>query len=210
MFERIPEPALMIDTKQCEIYNQEFIDDPVCLPLFILKYDQFIAIKQGTIVDLGSGSCNFVIELCKKYPKLNVVCYEDSEEMIRIAEKNILDNKVQDQIKIIKDDFFNADGRYDAVLANRVLHHVNDTNRFWRLINKLSERILVSDLERPCSINIVEEVSKNESIDFKNSLKAAYTYDEVQKQIKEYPYEIIKEIYSDDISTFNVITKKYT
>lgn len=207
LFERIPEPALMEDAAQCEFYNQEFLDDPTCLPLFVLKYDQFISIEKGTIVDLGSGSCNFVIELCKKYPKLNVVCYEASKEMVKIANRNILENRLQDQIKIIEDDFFNATGRYDAVLASRVLHHVNDTDRFWKLVNDLSEKVLICDLERPDNI---EDILESFPTDLKNSFKAAYTEDEVRDQIMNYSYDIIKEIYSEAISMFNVITRKYT
>ena len=37
---------------------------------------------------------------------------------------------------------------------------------------------------------------------------AAYTVDEVSEQIKSYPYKIIKEIFTDKISTYNVFTNK--
>lgn len=207
MFTRIPEPGLMEDRQQCEFYNQEFIEDPDCLSLFVLKYRSFISIEEGTIIDLGSGSCNFMIELCKTYPKINAVCYEGSREMIRLANKNIFENRLEKRIRIVHDDFFNASGKYNAVIASRVLHHVNDTHRFWKLVNSLSKNILICDLERPEKI---EYISESFPIDLKNSFMAAYTVDEVSNQIKSYPYKIIKEIFTDKISTYNVFTNKDT
>jgi len=207
LFERIPEPPLMEDQEQCEFYNQEFIEDPDCLSLFILKYRSFIKIEEGTIIDLGSGSCNFVIELCKTYPNINVVCYEGSREMIKIANKNISENGLENRIRLVHDDFFNASGEYDAVLASRVLHHVNDTDRFWKLVNSLSKNVLICDLERPEKL---EDILESFPIDLKNSFMAAYTVDEVSEQIKSYPYKIIKEMFTDKISAYNVFTNKDT
>ena len=157
MFIRIPEPALMEDIDQCEFYNQEFVDDPTCLTRFIEVYNKFVGIHRGTIVDLGSGTCNFVVELCKIYPQLTVVCYEASKEMIKIAKCNIKNSQLEHRIKIIEDDFFNATGNFDVVIASRVLHHVDDTPNFWKLINMLSKNILVCDLERPDKLTDIQE-----------------------------------------------------
>ena len=65
MLTRIPEPELMLGTVQCEVYNQEFVYDPHILEEFLETYNQHIGITKGSIIDLGSGTCNFVIALCK-------------------------------------------------------------------------------------------------------------------------------------------------
>ena len=205
MFERIPEPSIMLDANQCASYNQEIINDPSCIDLFLDRYDKFIGIEQGNLIDLGSGSCNFVISLCSKYPKLHVFCYEVSQEMINIAVKNIESANVHNQITIVQDDFMLATGRYDGLIASRVLHHVNDHTKFWQKVYSLSNNILVCDLERPDSLEFVEKVCESESIDFKNSLLAAYNCNEVANQINDYPFMIIKDLKPGE---YCVVTKK--
>ena len=134
MFERIPEPELMLDQEQCELYNQEFFDDPKMLTEFIDTYDHFVNISTGSVIDLGSGPCQFAIALCKAHPNLSVTCYEASSEMIKIAKSNIAEAGLENQITLVEDDFFNATGNFDVVVANRVLHHVSNTESFWNLI----------------------------------------------------------------------------
>lgn len=207
MFNRIPEPELMEDPAQCEFYNQEFEDDPDCLTRFIETYKKFVGIHSGTVVDLGSGTCNFIIELCKVYPKLNFVCYEASDAMISLAKQNIANSGFENRIIIVKDDFFNATGKFHVVLANRVLHHVNNTENFWILVSKLSDIVLVCDLERPKQLDYIDSEFP---IDLKNSFMAAYTVNEVEEQIKYFNYDVLREEHNDGLCTFTVFTKKDT
>jgi SAM-dependent methyltransferase len=204
MLERIPEPELMLDTAQCEFYNQEFIDDPHILEEFLETYNQHIGITKGSIIDLGSGTCNFVIALCKIHPALSVTCYEASSAMIEIAQRNIAQAGLENQINLIQDDFFNAHGYFDLVIANRVLHHVNDTAGFWNLIHHLSKHVLVCDLGRP---NTLEFLNHPFSEDAVNSLKSAYTLEEVQDQINDYDYSVVKKVLMLDLYRLTVFTK---
>ena len=205
MFARIPEPELMLGTVQCEVYNQEFVYDPHILEEFLETYNQYIGITTGTFVDLGSGTCNFVIALCKMHPALSVTCYEASSAMIEIAQRNIAQAGLENQINLIQDDFFNAQGQFDLVIANRVLHHVNDTVGFWNLIDRLGKNVLVCDLGRP---NTVEFLNHTFSEDAVNSLKSAYTLEEVQDQIKDYNYSVVKKALMLDLYRLTVFTKK--
>ena len=207
MFNRIPEPELMEDFAQCEFYNQEFNDDPECLSRFIKTYEQFVGIYDGVIIDLGSGTCNFIIELCKVYPKLNFICYEASKAMNTIARQNIANEELEHRITIIEDDLFNAVGKFDAIIANRMLHHINDTEKFWKLVSKLSSNVLVCDLERPYQLAYIDSTFP---VDLKNSFMAAYTVDEVIAQIKNYNYSVLREEHNNGLCTYNVFTKKDT
>lgn len=207
MISRIPEPALMLGEDQCEFYNQEFIDYPEMLDEFMGLYEKYANITQGTVVDLGSGSCNFVIDLCLKFPNLSFVCYEASGEMIKIAKQNIQHHNLENRISIVEDDFFKATGRFNLVIANRVLHHVNDTEQFWKLLNSLSDNVLVCDLERPHSLNDIQE---NFSTDLKNSFLSAYSEDEVKVQIKKYKYSFERTYEENRLSKFVVFTNTNT
>ena len=205
MFDRIPEPELMLNELQCITYNQSLINNNEALSRFIQTYKKYIGVFEGSVVDLGSGSANFIIELCKAYPNLSVTCYESSSAMIKIANKNISENNLQDRITIIQDDFFNAKGNFDVVIANRVLHHVNNTERFWSLINSLSKNILICDLERPKELKYIKDKF---DIDVKNSFKAAYNISEVKDQTRLYNYNVLREKVGDELFTFIVYQNK--
>jgi len=188
---RVAEPELMLDEHQCKSYNEN-TSDLTTLNNYIDLYKQLINVTSGNVIDLGSGSCNFVVALAKAFPNLDFTCYELSSAMISIAEKNIKDF---DNIKLVQDDLLTASGKYDVVLANRVLHHINDTERFWNTVNNLGKNILVVDINRPINtdlnLNIADPVYKEDVI---NSIKSSYNIQEVNEQIKNYSYNI----YSDD------------
>jgi predicted O-methyltransferase YrrM len=193
---RIPElTPLMTDTNQCVAYNK-YATDPVQLQEYVQIYLLFIGIKQGTVIDLGSGTCNFVIALAQNFPNLSFVCYENSPAMITIAKDNITLAGLDSRIRLVQDDIFNATGKYDVVLANRLLHHIEATNEFWKLINSLSENTLVIDINRPPKY-VVDHVQENNEFqddvykeDLISSLRAAYSLEEVTEQIKEYNFTI--------------------
>lgn len=204
MFERTPEPEIMLAQEECEFYNQELVDDPKVLTEFVETYNRYVKITTGLIIDLGAGPCQFTIALCKVYPNLSVTCYEASSEMIKIARRNITEAGLENQITLIQDNFFNATGKFDVVIANRVLHHINDTKSFWSLVNRLSNNVLVCDLGRPATLDFLKFPLPVDAI---NSFKAAYTLDEVLDQIKDYNYSIVKEEMNLDLYRFTIFTK---
>jgi len=186
---------LMTDTNQCVAYNN-YASNYVQLQEYIQSYQSLIAIEQGTIIDLGSGPCNFVIALAQNFPNLNFVCYENSPAMIKIAKDNITLAGLHSRIQLIQDDIFNAAGKYDVVLANRLLHHIDETNEFWKLIHCLSENILVIDINRPPH-HVIDHIQENNEYqddvykqDLISSLRAAYSLEEVTEQIKEYNFTV--------------------
>jgi SAM-dependent methyltransferase len=193
---RVPEISpLMLNVEQCIAYNK-YASEPVNLNQYVQKYYELIGLEHGTIVDLGSGSCNFVIALAKFMPNLQFVCYEGSAAMIKIAKENIESANMSSRIQLIHDDISNITGKYDVVTANRLLHHINDPKSFWKLINSLSNRIFVVDINRPPN-NVISRIEKfdhyQEQVykeDLVNSMRAAYSLDEVTEQIKDYGYTI--------------------
>lgn len=193
---RIPESTpLMTDIDQCVAYNK-YASDPATLQAYIQTYQSLIGIKQGTVIDLGSGTCNFVIALAQNFPNLNFVCYENSPAMIKIATDNINSAGLSSKIQMIQSDIFNATGNYDVALANRLLHHIDKTKEFWKLMNSLSDNILVIDIDRPPK-QLVDHIQEGNEYqddvykeDLVSSLQAAYSLEEVTEQIKEYNYTI--------------------
>jgi predicted RNA methylase len=190
---RTPEPQeLMVDKDQCVLYHQYTLDKNT-LSEFVKTYKSLIGISSGTVLDLGSGPCNFVVEMAKHFPKLNFFCYENSDAMIEIAKQNI--KGFENQITLIKDDIRNVKGKYDVVLANRIFHHFKDPKEFWNLIEKFNTTFLVIDINRP-SENFIKEIENSKDFDvlykedLVNSLRASWTLEEVQTQVKKFNYKI--------------------
>lgn len=203
---RIPEPTnLMTNEEQCQVYNQSLLNSYDLIE-YVNLYKKYLGITSGKIVDLGSGSCNFVIALCLEFPDLTVDCYEASEVMIKLAEDNIRQHNLTDRIRIIKDNLLNATGMYDAVLINRVLHHVDDTEELWKVVNDMSSNVFAVDLERPLefsSLNglfkVMESMFNNIYVtDTRRSFMAAYTADEVREQVKGYGYNVLSVVNNPD------------
>ena len=121
--------------------------------------------------------------------------------MLKIANENINEANLSSRIQLVKDDIMNATGTYDVVLANRILHHIDDTSQFWKLINLLSDNVLVVDINRP-PLHVIENVKNNDYYfedvykkDLISSMQAAYSLDEVTEQIKEYQYKITTDTF---------------
>jgi SAM-dependent methyltransferase len=189
---------LMTNINQCVAYNK-YATNPAVLQEYIQTYQTLIGIEQGTIIDLGSGPCNFVIALAQAFPKLNFLCYENSPAMVTIATDNINSVGLSSRIQLIQKDIFNITGKYDVALANRLLHHIDETKEFWQLMNSISENILVIDINRPPKY-LIDQIRKSNEYqedvykeDLINSLQAAYSLEEVAEQIKEYSYTIITD-----------------
>jgi tRNA1Val (adenine37-N6)-methyltransferase len=70
----------------------------------LLLYD-FITLKEvNYIADLGAGSGIVGILLAKKYPGAGVTLLEIQDGLIRLAERNVLLNHLEDRIKVVKCD----------------------------------------------------------------------------------------------------------
>jgi predicted RNA methylase len=188
----------MDDVEGCNFYNQSLVDS-YDLVDYIKLYKTYFNLRTGKIADLGSGPCNFVIALCLEFPELTFDCYENSDTMITLAEENIKKYNLSDRINVIKGDLLLASGKYDGVLINRVLHHIEDTVTFWKTVNSLSNNVFVVDLERPDAIELLNglfDLMKT-MFDIKyiedttRSFMAAYTKDEVDIQVKEYGYNVV-------------------
>ena len=193
---RIPEStALMSNIAQCQAYNK-YASNTTTLAKYVQTYKQLIGVEQGTVIDLGSGTCNFIIALAEQFPNLKFVCYEASDAMIEIAKENINTANLSSRIHLVHDDMMNATGKYEVVLANRVLHHINEYKEFWKLVNSLGNTLLIVDINRPPEsvINHILENDEYEDAVYKedliSSMQAAYSLNEVNEQIKSYGYTV--------------------
>ncbi len=93
--------------------NLEGIDDPQVakafermsnfLPFELLRRKVISKLKrftpQGTLVDLGCGSGNLIVQMAKKLPSLNLIGLDISSEILEFAKKRAIKKKVADKIE---------------------------------------------------------------------------------------------------------------
>lgn len=195
--ERIPEPEVMDDPAQVLAYaradfaevNQAFVDR------FRAAFPEFAA---GRVLDLGCGPADIPIRLVRAIPAAHVTGVDASAPMLDLARRAIAATGLADRIALVEGRLpglpLPAAG-FDAVVSNSLVHQLPDAVPFWKEARRLGRpgaALLVVDLFRPespaAAQAIVEAYSGDEDPvlkrDFYNSLCAAFTPDEVARQLR--------------------------
>ena len=75
-----------------------------------------------SILDIGSGSGNISIALAQNFPSAKITSTDISDEALKIANKNAVQNNVADRINFIKHDIleddFNSFQSFDIIVSN--------------------------------------------------------------------------------------------
>jgi 2-polyprenyl-3-methyl-5-hydroxy-6-metoxy-1,4-benzoquinol methylase len=193
--DRTLEPELMDDPEQALVYaradfekeNQGFVDRfRECFPEF----------TEGHIIDLGCGPGDIPVRFARALPSCRITAVDASEPMIRLAEEAVHRAGLSDRITFLCERFQDLAGVNvaDAAISNSLLHHVPNPLQFWhklRLAVKPGSPVLVMDLFRPDSPEeaqaIVDQYAPDAPDilrrDFYNSLRAAFTEDEIGAQL---------------------------
>lgn len=81
----------------------------------------FVNLKRvSKIADLGAGSGIVGLLLAKKYPDAEVTLFELQDSLVRLAEKNITLNSLEDRVRVIKTDIREIKTRhcFDLIVSN--------------------------------------------------------------------------------------------
>lgn len=197
--DRIPEPEeLMDDASQALAYaradfteaNQLFVD---------LVERQAGNDLHGRLLDLGCGPADIPIALAHRHAGLQIDALDGAQAMLDLARDKLhADPFAAERIRLKCsylpcDDLANKD--YSLVVSNSLLHHLSDPAVMWQTVVHAAApggHVVVMDLARPHSVlaadALVETYALNEPEvlrrDFRNSLLAAYTIDEVVEQLR--------------------------
>jgi ubiquinone/menaquinone biosynthesis C-methylase UbiE len=195
---RVPEPELMDEPAQAHAYaeadfsesNSMFVD------LFREKFaGQGIA---GRVLDLGCGPADIPIRLAREIPDCEIDAVDGAESMLHLARQAVTASGFASRINLIQcflPDERLATAGYGAVISNSLLHHLGDPGDLWSTAARCGApgaAVLVMDLLRPGDEATVDalvdayaadapEVLRH---DFRCSLFAAYTLDEIAGQLQ--------------------------
>ncbi len=195
--QRIPEPELMTDEEQAVAYANADFEEPHNHFIELLKEAVGNVIPDsGLAVDLGCGAADISIRFSKVFPNYQIDGLDGSAAMLAEGVNAINKAGLSERINLVQTNLQDAtlsNKDYSIIFCNAMLHHLHDPSVLWNLIKTASNNpaIFIMDLMRPETNEevdeLVEEYAKNEpevlKRDFGNSLRAAFTPEEVLFQL---------------------------
>ncbi|HUG90371.1 MAG TPA: class I SAM-dependent methyltransferase [Planctomycetaceae bacterium] len=147
------------------------------------------------VLDVGTGTAQIPIELCRRPAACRVTAIDLSREMLKLAERNIAAAGFSDRIGVQLVDARRlpfGDGAFDAVISNSIVHHIPDPEPVlaeMRRVVRPEGLLFVRDLLRPADSAAVEALvamyagheNEHSRAMFRASLHAALTLDEVRQ-----------------------------
>lgn len=195
---RTPEPELMDSTAQVAAYaaadfaegNQAFAERVVDA----LRND-----PPGRLIDLGCGPGDICRRIAAGLKTWRIVGLDAGPNMLDAARRQTVDDSSGERIDY-KLAHLPVPGlnshNFQAVVSNSLLHHLPDPGALWSTVRDVGAPgayVQVMDLDRPDTEArvraLVDEYAANEPAvlreDFRNSLHAAWTAEEVEAQLAQ-------------------------
>lgn len=209
--QRVLEPEVMDSLAEAVDYDaMDFIQVNTA---FALQAVELGSDASEFVLDAGTGTARIPIIICQMRSHWQMTGIDLAENMLQLGRKNISSAGLEKQIKLEIVDTKQlpyADGYFDMVMSNALVHHLPDPLPFFLEIKRVVKpngAVFVRDLIRP-----VDEVTMNAIVDrigteynehqkmlFRDSLHAAFTLDEVKALIEKSGLEGIKVYQSSDL-----------
>ncbi|MCP5305111.1 MAG: class I SAM-dependent methyltransferase [Chromatiaceae bacterium] len=197
--QRIPEPEeLMDDAEQAYAYARADFSEANSLFVALLE-EAAGGTLDGRLLDLGCGPADIPLDLLHRHPRLAVDALDGAPAMLALAREHLATagerflHRMQLLCEHLPCEALRS-GHYQFVASNSLLHHLADPAVMWQTVARCAApgaQVLVMDLARPASEIAVDALVETYAMDapevlrrdFRNSLFAAYTPDEVEGQL---------------------------
>lgn len=185
------EDAVDYDSMDHQVVNELFVDDLLA-----------VAPAPGDTLDLGTGTAQIPVVLCRKTPQCRVLAVDAAASMLDLARYNVEAAGLIDRIQLAQVDAKSlpfSDGMFATVMSNSIVHHIPGP------AGVLSEAIRVTatggllffrDLLRPDDETTVQDLANTYAVDcndhqrqlFVDSLHAALSLDEVRQLVASFGF----------------------
>jgi ubiquinone/menaquinone biosynthesis C-methylase UbiE len=188
------EPEVMDTPAEAEDYDA--MDHSAVNRVFV---SDFLAAWSGAnpVLDVGTGTAQIPIELCRQDGRPRVTGIDLSEEMLRLGRRNVATAKMVERIQLQKVDAKKlpfVDGAFAAVISNSIIHHIpRPAGTMVEMVRVCAKGgcLFVRDLLRPHDADeltrLVDQhaagANEHQRQLFADSLNAALTIDEVREII---------------------------
>ena len=192
MIPRELEPELMDTPEEARDYDE--MDHSVVNRAFASDYLSTFPSFANPVLDVGTGTAQIPIELCRQSTRIQVTAVDLADEMLVIARRNVERSEYGNRITIQKvngRDLSYSDGSFGSVISNSIIHHIpNPIDCFREMVRvcRSGGALFIRDLLRPDSVNELERLvnlhasgaNNHQRALFANSLHAALTLDELR------------------------------
>jgi ubiquinone/menaquinone biosynthesis C-methylase UbiE len=191
MLDRILEPEVMDSAEEARDYdamdhsqvNQLFVGD-----LLQLRSDCV------NLLDVGAGTAQIPIELCRRHPTVRIVAIDMAEHMLRVGRANVERAQLTERVELRLCDAKRmpfADRSFDAVMSNSIVHHIPEPFAVFTEMARVVKPggvLFVRDLLRPTDLAALQgfvakyagDANAHQRKMFGDSLHAALTLEEVR------------------------------
>ena len=210
---RTPEPELMDEAEQARVYAEADFSEANSLFLECFRNLHPSPLEQARILDLGCGPADITLRLAHSYPSCQVDGLDGADAMLEHGRSALLDNPdLAGRVRLIHDRLPSdrlAGRDYDVVVSNSLLHHLPEPGVLWDTVKQCAKpnaAVLVMDLMRPKTETAVDALVETYAMDapdvlrrdFRNSLHAAFSLEEVEIQLLDAGLEKLEvDIVSD-------------
>lgn len=194
MLDRILEPEVM-DSPQ-EALDYDTMDHHTVNHVFV---DDLLAVNEmpGDVLDLGTGTAQIPIELCRRETTCRVLAADAAISMLELARYNVEAAGLIHRIQLAHVDAKRldyADDMFDTVISNSIVHHIPEPGLVLSeavRVTKPAGLLFFRDLLRPADAGTLTDLVATYAGDaneqqqkmFAESLHAALTLAEVRDMV---------------------------
>ncbi len=168
---------------------------------FIKKFQEVFPVFNitGKVLDLGCGPADVSIRFARAFPECRIDGVDGAVAMLAEGRRLVNAAGLEHRIQLLQGripGFIPPEKTYRTIISNSLLHHLHDPLVLWRYVQRYQEpnaRLFFMDLKRPDNqeeVNLLVNTychsePKILKDDFRNSLCAAFTPEEVRRQLAE-------------------------
>jgi ubiquinone/menaquinone biosynthesis C-methylase UbiE len=166
----------------------------------------------GTVLDVGAGTAQIPIELCRHHASIRVVAIDLAEHMLRVGTENVLRAGLSERVTLKRCDAKQMpwpDAAFVAVISNSIVHHIPEPFAVLaEMVRVVSPggALFVRDLLRPTDEREVKHLVETYARDanahqrhmFDDSLRAALMLDEIRPLVAKLGFDPASVVQTTD------------
>ena len=197
------EPEVMDSAEEARDYDA--MDHGTVNRVFVTD---FLAIwdSGSPILDVGTGTAQIPIELCRRHRQVDVTGIDLAKEMLKVGAENVRRAGLDDRIRLQRVDAkqmpFGALS-FSAVISNSIVHHIPEPAGVLREMIRVlypGGAVFIRDLLRPPDAATLQRLVSTYAGDanahqqkmFADSLHAALSLDEIRAMVSALGYDPIE------------------
>jgi ubiquinone/menaquinone biosynthesis C-methylase UbiE len=200
MLHRKLEPELMDSPDEARDYDA--MDHREVNRLFVSDL-LAAATPTGDVLDLGTGTAQIPIELCRRTPDCRVWAVDAATHMLDLAQYNVEVAGLIDRIRLDKVDAKSlpfATGQFDTVISNSIVHHIPEPIQVLREAARVTSPgglLFFRDLMRPADETTLQQLvstyaggaNEQQREMFADSLHAALSLAEIRELVSQIGFQ---------------------